>query len=462
MAAEARTSTRLKPGPLDPTIGRTVREMMRRTGTPGVAVGIVYGRRVQAAGFGITSVAAPAPVDEQTLFQVGSTTKTFTAAAVMRLVERGEVDLDVPVRRYVRGLQLRDPQVTRKVTMRHLLTHTGGWVGDYFSQKGRGADALADIIADLRKVPQLTPLGSVWHYNNAGFYLAGRVLEKVCGAPYEQVVRDLLLDPLGMTRSFFFADEAISYRVAAGHTAKRTKHAVSTPWAMDRSVNPAGGLISDVLDQLRWARFNMGDGRAPDGRRVLKRATLRQMQRPQSPPADIADAVGLSWLIEDIDGVRTVAHGGTTPGHLSAFLMVPERAFAVTVLTNSSRGGEVHRAVVRRALKHYLGVERETPTPAPARGRDLSAYGGRYVNGLKQVALDISTRGTRLGAAFSLLQSDEDPGLPPFKLAPVGTDDVVIEGGRLNGYRAQFLRDERGRIRWLRLGGRLYRKTARR
>ncbi len=454
--------TRLKPGPLDPAIARVAREMMRKTGTPGVAVGVLQGRRAQAAGFGITSVEAPTRVDERTLFQVGSTTKTFTAAAVMRLVERGELDLDVPVRRYLRELQLRDPQVARKVTMRHLLTHTGGWVGDFFAEKGRGDDALTNVITDLRKIPQLTPLGSVWHYNNAGFYIAGRVLEKVCGAPYEDAIRDLLLEPLGMTRSFFFADEAISYRVAAGHTAKRTKHTLTTPWSLDRSVAPAGGLISDVIDQLGWARFNMGDGRAPDGKRVLKRTTLREMQRPQSPPADIVDAVGLSWLIEDIGGVRTVAHGGTTAGHLSAFLMVPERDFAVTVLTNSSRGGEVHRAIVRRALKHYLGVERAKPLPSRVDRRDMRPFGGRYVNGLRQVAIDLSPRGGRLVAEFSLLQSDEDPGLPPFKLAPVGRDDVVIQGGRLDGYRAQFLRDERGRVRWLRLGGRLYRKTARR
>ncbi len=211
---------RLRTGKLEPSLARFVRARMRETGAPGVAVGILHRGRAFAQGFGITSVEAPEPVDEETLFQIGSTTKTYTAAAVMRLVERKELDLDAPVRRYLRDLKLKDADVTRKVTLRHLLTHTGGWVGDYFTETGRGDDALDLVIRQLTKVPQLTALGSTWHYNNAGFYIAGRVLEKVTGQPYETAIKELLLDPLGMTRSFFFADEAIVYRVSAGHVAK--------------------------------------------------------------------------------------------------------------------------------------------------------------------------------------------------------------------------------------------------
>src|SRR5205085_5198289 len=129
-------------------------------------------------------------------------------------------------------------------------------------------------------VPQLTPLGSIWHYNNAGFYLAGRVMEAVTGKPYETLVRELLLAPLGMTRSFFFADEAIVYRVAAGHVSVKwgKRHVVAQPWGLVRAVGPAGSLISDVIDQLRWAEFAMGDGRAPNGARLLKRSSMREMQ----------------------------------------------------------------------------------------------------------------------------------------------------------------------------------------
>jgi CubicO group peptidase (beta-lactamase class C family) len=435
---------------------------MRRTGTPGVAIGVLLGSRAQAAGFGITSVAAPSDVDAETLFQIGSTTKTYTATAVMRLVERGTLDLDTPVRRYLQGLRLRDPSVTRRVTLRHLLTHTGGWVGDYFSDTGRGDDALARVVGMLDKVPQITPLGEVWHYNNAGFYLAGRVVEAVYGKPFETAITELLLQPLGMTRSFFFADEAIVYRVAAGHLGKGTKHAVTTPWALPRNVHAAGGVISDVVDQLRWAQFHMSDGRAPNGTRLLRRSTLRDMQRPHAPAGSIAESVGLSWLLSDVEGLRVVEHGGTTNGHLSAFVMVPERRFAITVLTNSTRGGELHHAVTDRALAHYLGVRRRPPKPLPGGRVDARGYTGRYIDGLRQSAFDlVALRDGRLKGTLSSLDGEESPvPIAPFHVAFYDVDRAVVQDSRIKGSTLEFLRDNHGKLRFVRVGGRLMRRSS--
>lgn len=454
---------RLRTSPIDPRLARFVQEKMRDTGTPGVAVGVLHKGRAFAQGFGIRSIVAPDPVDEETLFQIGSTTKTFTAAAIMRLVERKELDLDVPVRRYLRDLRLKDPDVTTKVTLRHLLTHTGGWAGDFFPDTGRGEDAIARLVEMLPKIPQLTPLGEIWHYNNAGFVLAGRVLEKATGQSYEQALKELILDPLGMTRSFCFADEAIAYRVAAGHIAKTFKsrqHRIAQPWALERSSGPSGAIIADVIDQLRWAEFNMGDGRAPNGTRLLRKSTLRMMQTPQVPAGNIADYVGLSWLISDIDAVRLVAHGGTTNGHLSAFDMVPERNFAVTVLTNSSRGGEVHRAVVAKALDLYLGLKHEPPKPQSEDGLDLARYAGRYTDAFKTWGIVLEPSGRRLLGHFEVFDAeDDDPLPPPFHLAFVAPDKVVIQGGRLGGLTAEFLRDKRGRVQWIRYGARILRHS---
>ncbi len=454
---------RLRTRPIDPALARFVRARMRDTGTPGVAVGVLHRGRAFGSGFGITSVEAPDPVDEKTLFQIGSTGKTFTATAIMRLVDRGEIELDAPVRRYLPGFKLRDSQVTRKVTVRHLLTHTGGWAGDWFPDTGRGDDALDKAVASLTKVPQLTPLGEVWHYNNAGFYAAGRILEKVTKLTYEQGIAELLLKPLGMTRSFFFAEEAIVYRVAAGHNVaspRSRKHSVAIPWDLGRGSGPAGGVISDVVDQLRWAQFHLGDGRAPDGKRLLKRSSLREMQRPQAEAGNIAEAVGLSWLLDSYDGVRLVSHGGTTHGQLSAFVTVPERDFAVTVLTNSSRGGEVHGAVVRKALSIYLGLERRLPEVLRPDAAELARFAGRYVDPFKEAAIDLELRGRRLRASVIPLEEMGDTTrLAPFYLAPFDADRFLIQGGRLDGLRAEFLRDRGNRVRWIRFGGRLWRKA---
>src|SRR4029078_6919921 len=125
------------------------------------------------AAFGVTNVDYPLPVQVDTLFQVGSTTKTFTATAVMRLVEQGKLDLFTPLVNYLPDLKLSTDEITSRVTLRDLFTHTGGWVGDVFDDFGPGDDAVMKYVAQMNKLQQLTPLGKIWSYNNAGFTLAG-------------------------------------------------------------------------------------------------------------------------------------------------------------------------------------------------------------------------------------------------------------------------------------------------
>ena len=199
----------------------------------------------------------------------------------MRLVERGELDLDAALRTYLPHLKLSDADVAARVTMRHLLTHTGGWLGDYFDDVGPGEDALARICSSMSELPQLTPLGDVWSYNNAGFYLAGRVIEVVTGLPYEQAVQELLLDPLGLEQTLFFAEDVMTRRFAVGHD---RNNAVARPWPIGRAHHPAGGLASTVRDLLRYARFHLGDGEG-----ILTRASLDQMQKIQ---VDVGSILG--------------------------------------------------------------------------------------------------------------------------------------------------------------------------
>ena len=242
---------------------------------PGVAVGIYHDGAEQAGGLGVTNVDHPLAVDAHTLYQIGSISKTFTGTTAMRLVEQGKLDLDVPIRTYLPDLRLADAEATERATMKHLLTHTGGWVGDYFDDFGAGDDALAKMAVAMADVPQVAPLGTLWSYNNAAFYLAGRVIEVIAGKPFEDVVQELVLDPLGMAHTYFFARNVITERFAVGHTVKDGTPVVARPWELPRIVNPAGGLLSDVPDLLVYARFHMGDGTAQDGARVLTPESVR-------------------------------------------------------------------------------------------------------------------------------------------------------------------------------------------
>ncbi|MCB0105225.1 MAG: beta-lactamase family protein, partial [Caldilineaceae bacterium] len=174
----------------------TIEELMSATGVPGAAVGIIHNGQRHTAAAGITNHDHPLPVTADTLFQIGSITKTMTATVAMRFVEAGRLDLDTPIQPYLPQFQLQDETAATQATMRHLLTHMGGWVGDYFENTGTGDDALARYVAKMAALPQQVPLGTLWSYNNAGFSLAGHVLEAIADKPYETIVQEELFDPL--------------------------------------------------------------------------------------------------------------------------------------------------------------------------------------------------------------------------------------------------------------------------
>ena len=358
-----------------------LRRLMRRHDVPGVALGILENGHAHTICEGVTSVDNPLPVTADTLFQVGSVTKTMTATIIMRLVERHEIDLDAPVRRYVPEFRLADEDAAVAVTIRHLLTHTAGWPGDYGVDTGWGDDAVERFVEKMAQLPQRTPVGALWSYNNGAFILAARVIEKITGLPYEDAAATLLLEPLGMHDSLFFPHDVMLRRFTVGHAVHDGGAAVVAPWAMERNGSAAGGLCSTVLDQLRYACFHLGDGTADDGSRILSSASLEQMRTPLVATADegLMERVGLSWMIRDIGGLRVISHGGMTNGHVSTFWLVPERGLAFTCLSNAYAGYLLDAALTAWVLERALGIvdteRRPAATAAPAEPLRLRPYG---------------------------------------------------------------------------------------
>jgi CubicO group peptidase (beta-lactamase class C family) len=440
-------------------------EAMERLSVPGVAVGVINGEEEQTAGFGVTSIANPLPVDADTLFQIGSTTKTVTGTIAMRLVEQGRLDLDAPVRSYLPELRLADEDVASRVTLRHLFTHTGGWVGDYFDDFGMGEDALSRIVAKLADLPQLTPLGEVWSYNNAGFYIAGRIIEVVTGQPYEHVARELVLGPLGMDMSFFFPSEAITYRVAIGHNNPyvdgKFLPKIAQPYTLPRTGAAVGNIISTVKDQLRYARFHMGDGTAEDGTRLLSPESMRLMQTPQVAAAD-GQLFGITWFIRELDGTAVLRHGGATNGQTSAFMFVPSRRFAMTVLTNADRGRELHQEITTWALEHYLGLKQVEPELTERDEQQLASYAGLYTGPMTDLDLQLRDGGLVLQDVpkMGLPGAEIQPPGPPVRLAFCGEDLVTVLDEPMKGAHGEFLRGPEGEIRWFRISGRVFGRAA--
>ncbi len=245
------------------TLSGYVEATAAKFGIPGVAVGVRADGREDYACHGMTSVDNPLPVDRDTLYVLGSVTKTYTATALMRLAAAGQVELDAPVRRYVPELVLADEQTAAEVTVLNLLNHTSGLGWDILTDTGEGDDALARFVPKLAELELVAPLGTRASDSQAGYSLLGRVIEKVLGVPYEKAVASLIFEPLGLSHSFFATGDVLTRRFAVGHNrGEDGTMPVARLWRGPRYRNAGGGLASSVADQMRWARFHLGDDQA--------------------------------------------------------------------------------------------------------------------------------------------------------------------------------------------------------
>jgi CubicO group peptidase (beta-lactamase class C family) len=177
-----------------------VSKVIGERGVPGAALGILCGGEAATTGFGVTHIDHPSPVTDETIFGIASISKTLTTTLVMRLAEMGKLDLDATVRTYLPDFRVADETTSSQATIRHLLTHTGGWEDDSLNDddSGLGNDAFSRYVARMANLEQLAPVGTVFSYNNAGFHLLGGVVEVVADRRYESAMKELVFDPLGM------------------------------------------------------------------------------------------------------------------------------------------------------------------------------------------------------------------------------------------------------------------------
>lgn len=444
---------------------------MKAYGIPGAAVGVWAGGREYLKGYGVTNIDHPLPVDADTMFRIGSTTKTFTGTTMMRLVDEGKVDLDAPVRRYLPEFAVADPAASAAVTVRQLLNHTPGWLGDDVQDFGRGDDAVSRYVASMTRLPQLNPPGAVFAYNNAGLVVAGRIIEAVTGSSYETAVHNLLLDPLQLSHTQYFSDQIIGLNVAAAHNVVDGKAVVDTGfWHFPRSCNPTGGLISNARDQLRYARFHLGDGTAPNGTRLMSAQALTAMRSNPGAGGTLQvelTGMGVAWMLRPCaENVTIVQHGGTWNGQRSGFFMVPERNFAMTLLTNSEGGAALLIDLFADdwALRRFATVSNLPATPQHLGASDLAPYVGRYVaelvpesGDLERAVIEFRSGNGQLDGTMS--DGGTDPG-SPFGLAFYRPDyglDLAADG-KPTGTRSNFIRDPVGNVIWFRTHGRLFRR----
>jgi CubicO group peptidase (beta-lactamase class C family) len=285
---------------------------------------------------------------------------------------------------------------------------------------------------------------------------------------YERAVQALLLEPLGLAHSRFFSDEIVGFNVAASHDVVDGQPVVKPAfWRMPRSIHPTGGLISSARDQLQYSRFHLGDGTAPDGTRLLSEASLVAMRSNPGPGGTFyveLDGMGVTWMLRpSAEGVRIVQHGGIWRAQFSGFLLVPERDFALTVLTNSVGGEQLVNElfVDDWAPRRFAGVSNLPAVPRALSPGELAPYEGHYVR--QQIGFDgevgeelIELRGDQGQLHRTVMAGDT---VEEFGLAFYRDDYVLVldATGQPVGTRADFLRDADGGVAWLRRGARLSR-----
>lgn len=440
-------------------------------GVPGTALGVRAAGQNIVACWGVTSVEKPQPVDPDTLFVLGSVSKTFTATTLMRLAAQDRVELDAPVRRYVPELVLADEDAAARITVLQLLNHTAGLDWRVRAETGDDDDALTAYVDALSGCRLIAPPGTRASYSQAGYNLAGRVIEKVTGLTYEQAVGSLLLEPLAMTHSTYAPDAALDQRVALGHNLRADGTlATAQQWKDSRANNPGAGLASSVTDQLRWARFHLGEDLGAGGERLLPAELLQRMQQPtvELTASTLGDAIGIGWFIREVADTRVISHGGSANGQFAELHLVPERGVAVVAVSNAGpdAGLAFNRAAITWALERFAGIVEHTAQALPFDPTRAHEVTGRYTNDL--MILIITTESGDLTIECRLKPDVREnsevelpPDLPPAQLGflPGDRDEFLISTGGLAGQRGAFTRDPDGAITAADLAGRVFTRS---
>jgi CubicO group peptidase (beta-lactamase class C family) len=316
------------------------------------------------------------------VFQIGSVTKVWTASLVMQLVAEGLVDLDAPVRRYLPEFGVVDPAASRTVTVRQLLSHTGGFDGDLFEDFGRGDDALDKLIAWMRtNARQVHPPGEMQSYANSGYCVLGAMIARLRGGTWESVMRERLIEPLGVTHMALFAEEAVMFRVAVGHLGERQE--VASRWQLPRSNAPAGSTPSAAPRELvRLGRMFLADGLAEDGTRVLPAGTFAAMREPQIALPVLSRRStthwGLGFMLFTWDGAGVVGHDGGVVGQNTFWRIVPDRDVVVALTVNGGAAGALFDDVIPPILAETAGIRVPPRAVPPAEPVDAPAITGTF------------------------------------------------------------------------------------
>jgi CubicO group peptidase (beta-lactamase class C family) len=398
-------------------VDKLAADTMKQWKLPGLAIAIVKDDKVVLTkGYGVKELGGTAPVTDETLFQIASTSKAFTTTAMAMLVDDKKLSWDDPVRQHVVYFHLDDACADATVTLRDIVSHRTG-LGRHDELWDNSGLTREEIIRAIGKVELSKPIRSAYQYNNIMFMTAGEAVAHASGMPWDDFVRTRIFQPLGMTHSLTtFAQWNASADHASAHRYDAKTGTVSVIKVIDEdNLGPAGTIASCARDMAQWLRFQLADG-AIDGKRLVSADALNETKTPQitlrldgstrdlNPETNLL-AYGMGWNISDYFGSKVISHAGALNSMRTQVVLLPKEHAGFVLMTNEGRGISLMAlklALIDQLLNrpprdwnaYYLAVEKKLDDDAAAKkiereakrrrdthpSRELAAYAGTYEN----------------------------------------------------------------------------------
>jgi len=350
-----------------PQIDSLVNRTLKTFDVPGIAVAVVKdGKIIHAKGYGVRSLNTKQKVDENTLFGVASNSKAFTVAALGMLIDEGKISWDDKVTDYIPEFKMYSPYVTDAFTIRDLLTHRSGLglgAGDLMFWPDSNNFTLKDVIHNLRYLKPVSGFRTKYDYDNLLYIVAGTIVSRVSGMPWEDFIETRIMKPLGMTQS------AASFKRLKNKTNVIDPHApvngtvqvIRRDWSL--VADPAGGIYSNLTDMSKWIIMQMNNGKYGEGlkNQLFSEAVHEEMWTPQTIiPVNNPGAYnthfasyGLGWFLSDENGYKVPTHTGGLAGIVTQVTLVPELKLGIIVFTNQ-QSGAAFRAITNTIKDSYF------------------------------------------------------------------------------------------------------------
>jgi CubicO group peptidase (beta-lactamase class C family) len=343
-----------------------VAKAMQTWKIPGLSVAIVRNDSViYAKGFGVIAARSSTPVNEKTLFEIGSSSKAFTATLIAMLVTDGKMRWDDRLTTYLPDFRMYDPVANEEVTIRDALTHRSGIARGELAWLGSGISR-DEVLHRVRFLKPEASFRSHYSYQNMMFLAAGQAAGKAGGSSWDQLVRERIFQPLGMTSTVTTYRGLVNANVAVPNGIDHDTAFAKPPFDAE-NIAPAGAIMSSAADMAQWLRFQLNDG-VVGGKRLVSSAALRETHTPQilmtggeGGRGGAIDSVkrfssyGMGWMVEDYRNALSWQHGGNTLGMTAAVGMLPEKKVGVVVLSNM-QGAQLPGLIERYVFDRELGA----------------------------------------------------------------------------------------------------------